>query len=88
MTPSHANIFIGSFEELLLLSSLESKKPLLRKRFIDDIFLILSNGEKSIMEFINLLNSFHPTIKLEASYSTKEISILDTIVYLNNDSNL
>ena len=40
---------------------------------------------KNLLEFIELLNSFHPTIKFYISYSNHKINFLDTIIYLDDD---
>ena len=44
------------------------KKPMIRRRYIDDIFFIWEHGEESLEKFLNKLNSFHPTIKFTAEY--------------------
>ena len=49
----------GSFLKFLA----SDEKPLIWIRYIDDIFLIWTHGEGKFIEFINKLNSFHPTIK-------------------------
>ena len=56
MAHSYANIFMGYLKQSFLLSLPEDKKPFLWKRFIDDIFLIRIHGEKSLLQFIELLN--------------------------------
>ena len=40
---------------------------------------------KNLLEFIELLNSFHPTIKFYISYSNHQINFLDIIIYLDDD---
>ena len=44
------------------------KKPNVWWRYIDDIFFIWEHVEESLKEFINEINSFHPTIKFTADW--------------------
>ncbi len=88
MAPSFANIFIGALEKSLLSSAPRHLTPLLWKRFIDDIFLIWTHGEESFQTFIKHLNSVHPTIKFEITYSTKQVNFLDTTVYITPQNTL
>jgi hypothetical protein len=61
MAPSYANSFMGDLEERLLLSSL--KQPLSWFRFIDDVDMKWTHGDKEIDEFLEHANSIHPSIK-------------------------
>ena len=88
MAPSFANIFMGALEQTLLSSSPKHLIPLLWKRFIDDIFLIWTHGEESFRSFIQHLDSFHPTIKLEVTHSTQSVNFLDTTVYITPQNTL
>ena len=56
-------------------------KPLTRKRYIDDVFSLWNINKEEINSFIELANSYHPTIKFTAEISDKEITFLDTYVY-------
>ena len=38
----------------------------------------------SLKEFINEINSFHPTIKFTADWSKEKVNVLDVEVTLNN----
>ena len=40
--------------------------------------------EVSLKEFINEINSFHPTIKFTADWSKEKVNVLDVEVTLNN----
>ena len=40
--------------------------------------------EVSLKEFINEINSFHPTIKFTADWSKEKVNFLDVEVTLNN----
>ena len=54
------------------------------RRYIDDIFFIWEHGEDSLKQFIETLNTCHPTIKFTAEWSKEEISFLDVNVRLRN----
>ena len=53
------------------------KKPMIRWRYIDDIFWGEEDGEKSLKKFLNKLNSFHSIIRFTAEYSKETINFLD-----------
>ena len=52
--------------------------------FIDDIFFIWEYDEESLNEFINEINSFHPTIKFTADWSKEKVNFLDVEVTFKN----
>ena len=60
MAPSYANLFMGRFEQHAIANALH--KPLIWWRFIDDIFLIWTEGEEHLKHFISHLSSIHPYI--------------------------
>ena len=60
---------------------LSSNKPLVWKRYIDDIFSLWNIDKKDIGSFIELVNNHHPTIKFTAEISDTEITVLDTCVH-------
>ena len=55
------------------ISSKVKNKPSVWWRYIDDIFFIWKHGEESLKEFINEINSFHPTIKFTADWSKEKV---------------
>ena len=55
-------------------------KPLIWKRYIDDISLWTTNRDR-IEHFIEQANNRHPTIKFTAEISDKETTFLDTYIY-------
>ena len=71
-------LFMGYFEDKILNSLVE--KPLVWWRYIDDIFMIWQHGEEALKEFLKILNSCHPTIKLTAEYSLNKVHFLDVEV--------
>ncbi len=52
-------------------------------RFLDDIFMIWTHGIEKFNAFLESMNSHHPSIKLEATYSDKQINFLDTTLFKN-----
>ena len=79
----YALLFIAALEEMIL--SKLKKKPSVWWRHIDDVFFIWAHGEKSLKEFINEINSFHPTIKFTADWSKEKVNFIDVEVTLKND---
>jgi hypothetical protein len=73
MAPSYANIFMGDLEEQLLLSSL--KQPLSWFRFIDDVDMKWTHGDKELDEFLEHANSIHPSINFSL-YSRRSFLLI------------
>ena len=82
--PAHANMFMAYFEEKFMCPLIDAK-TVLYLRFIDDIFMIWTNSEKDLVEFLNELNTKHTSIKFEFKYSRQQIEFLDTLVYIDNN---
>ena len=53
-------------------------------RYIDDIFFVWKGTEAQLKEFLEVINTVHPTIKFDAKFSRKKIDFLDTTVKLQN----
>ena len=83
LAPNYANLFMDRFETKALAGY--HLKPLTWLRFIDDIFIIWTHGQDSLLEFINYLNSLHPFIKLTHEFSHSSINFLDTTVKFNQE---
>ena len=79
MAVSFANIFMAAVETDIINSS--CFKPLIWKRYIDDVFSLWNRNKEEINSFIELANSYHPTIKFTAEILDTEIIFLDTCVY-------
>ena len=62
MAPSFANLFLGHFESNALLNS--PFKPHTWWQYIDDIFMIWTEGLENLNTFVTYLNNLHPTIKI------------------------
>ena len=78
--PPYAILFMADLEEKIVSAS--EKKPMIWWKYIDDIFFIWEHGEESLENFLNQLNSFHPTIKFTAEYSKETINFLDLNIRL------
>ena len=78
VAPNYANLFMDRFKTKALKGF--PLKPLTCKRFIDDIFMVWTQGEESLKTFIDYLNSLHETIKFTHEMSYSQIVFLDTTV--------
>ena len=79
MAVAFSVIFMAHIETTLLKDS--PIKPLIWKRFIDDIFSVWTLSESDISTFVNFANNFHSTIKFTCEISPQSITFLDTTVY-------
>ena len=86
VAPNYANLFMDRFENKALDNY--PLKPLIWKRFIDDIFLIWTHGEESLNQFVDYLNSLYPTIKFTTKISKESINFLNTTVKRNSNGEL
>ena len=73
--PPYANIFMSKID--ILLSELaknmtqDGSDPIrLFKRFLDDIFMIWKGSFEELQNFLNNINSLHPTIKFTAEFTS------------------
>ena len=82
MAVAFANIFMGKVEIALLNRS--AFKPLVWKRYIDDIFSLWDISREELQQFIEQADNHHPTIKFTAEISETEFTFLDTVVYKGN----
>jgi len=86
VAPSFANIFMADFENKWVYNY--KPKPLIWLRYIDDIFMIWNEGQKSLQDFLTHLNSCHRTIKFTSEISEKEVNFLDTTVKIDEHRKL
>ena len=82
MAPSYAILFMAALEEKILEKA--KVKPQIWWRYIDDIFFIWEDGEETLKEFLDYLNSCHPSIKFTAEYSVEKVNFLDVQVIKDN----
>ena len=85
MAPPYANLFIGKEECTIILTFLHI--IYFCKRFIDDIFILLSSHSQlnSLMTFMNTIS---PTIKYTFTYSKQTVTFLDVKIYLSETRKL
>ena len=79
MAVAFANIFMAKIEKGIVSKSII--KPLLSKRYIDDVFCLWDTNKDNIKEFVTRANHYHDTIIFTAEISDSEIAFLDTKVY-------
>ena len=75
----HVPSWITLYIEREFLKS-EQIQPWTWFRYIDDIFFIWIASEKELDEFLNRLNSFHPTLRFTHERSRESLNFLDVIV--------
>ena len=80
VAPPLAITFMHTLESVFLGSS--RAQPSLYLRYIDDVFGVWQHGLPSLLEYFELLNSVHPSIKftLEHTADTGTLSFLDTLI--------
>ena len=78
----YAIIFMADLEERILKDI--KLKPHIWWRYINDIFFIWEHGEDSLKQFIETLNTCHPTVKFTVEWSKEETNFLDVNVRLRN----
>lgn len=87
MAPSYANLFMAKFEQAIQNAPF---KPFVWWRYIDDIFMVWTEGQDNLETFINYLNSIHPTIKFihefSTSYSLLRSSFSRSLMYKSNSA--
>ncbi len=79
MAPAYANLFMAELEERLLDNY--HIKPVIWKRYIDDVLCVWPDTEQELEKFMNYLNSSHDTIKFTYEHSKDSIDFLDTTIY-------
>ena len=86
MASSYANLFLGYFEA----NALENApfQPHTWLRYIDDIFMIWTEGPDNLKIFIDYLNNIHSTIKFTSSHSSTNVPFLDVSVSLTNEGSI
>ena len=79
MASAYANIFMEELEEKLLENY--PTKPILWKRYIDDVLCIWPGKQEDLDTFIQYLNRSHPTIKFTYESSPTSVDFLDITIY-------
>ncbi len=79
MAPAYANLFMAELEEQLLRPY--PIQPITWRRYIDDVLCIWPGSETELTDFINYINSKHPSIKFTYEHSHNTIDFLDLTIY-------
>ena len=79
---TYANLFMGVLEQQMLSSY--KYKPSAYFRFIDDIFMIWTEGEETLNEFLTHCKNQNKHIQFEQTISKNSIPFLDVFVILEN----
>ena len=79
MAPQYANLFMDVLEREFMTS--QPLKPMVWRRYIDDVFMIWQHGEDELEDYMNKLNNFRPTIKFTYTKSTSSVEFLDCLIY-------
>ena len=83
--PSYANIYMSIWEQTAL--EICPLKPTHYFRFLDDIFGIWEHSAEEFLEFINILNTHHQSIKIKYVSSRDKIDFLDVTAYKGPEFN-
>ena len=78
---SYANLFMAHWET----TAMDQCRllPTFWKRYQDDIVGVWPHGEQELLTFFEVLNTFHPNIKLSLSYG-EEVNFLDLTLRIRN----
>ena len=82
MAPTFANLFMADVEEdLLRRASTGFPRPLLWMCYIDDIFLLWPGSPQQLCDFVDFLNTWHPTVNFTLKYNMHSIDFMDMNIY-------
>ena len=81
--PTLANFFMANLETKLI-NKLQTSKPKLYLRYVNDIFAIFDNQE-ACSSFFRQLNAQHPDIKFTVEQSTTTLSFLDVEIKVTDN---
>jgi hypothetical protein len=78
-SPTIANIYMSVFMQNFLAT--QEHKPLLIKRYIDDIVLVWPHSKDQLTNFLTALNNFHSSLHFTFNFSQTSIDFLDLTIY-------
>lgn len=78
-SPAYANIFMAEWEEGALAKC--PLKPLVYKRFLDDIFIVWTHGLTEFQNFFQTLQTHHESISLKFEVDQEKVNFLDTTIF-------
>lgn len=77
--PSYANIYMASWERTAFPKC--RFLPELYFRYLDDLWGLWSYGVAAFEEFVQILNTHHPSIKVTSNVQLEQLEFLDTEVF-------
>lgn len=77
--PAYANIFMANWEREVFLKC--KVKPAYYLRYLDDIWGIWTGSKREFEEFVEILNSHDPSIRLKTEICAQSIDFLDVTVF-------
>ena len=75
VAPTYACLFMSWLETEVILKTWTGRKPLMYRRFIDDIFFVWDGPVSELEEFLTHMNSTHSHIKFTSTYNTETRSV-------------
>ena len=77
MAPHYANLFMDNFEQNLLrnYSQKTGSSPLVRFRFIDDIFFIWTGNKDSLDHFISFTQNYSKSKNMKSKFEIRNSSL-------------
>lgn len=78
-SPAYADIYMAEWERSAFAKC--TTLPIVYLRYLDDIFGLWADTEESFVEFVSVLNSHHPQIKLKCNLQKTKVEFLDTEVF-------
>ncbi|XP_078525166.1 uncharacterized protein LOC144798270 [Lissotriton helveticus] len=87
VAPSIANIYMSAFEDRFIDNEVAPFFESIShwSRYIDDIFFIWTNGNDSLLEFLEWINLTDENLHFTAQHSTSQVEFLDLLIRENNN---
>ena len=86
LAPLFSEIFMDNFERTILSSSNPHTQYIhYWHRYVDDVLCMWIGQPSQLHNFLNFLNSHHPSIKFTMEIGDKQINFLDLSISLNNN---
>ena len=81
MGPSYACLFVGHIEEQML-TQYQGVRPLMYRRYIDDIFGAFTGTCDDVAKFTEFADAFHPALRFTSNVSQHSVTFLDMHVQI------
>ena len=81
MGPSYACLFVGHIEEQML-TQYQGVRPLMYRRYIDDIFGAFTGTCDDVAKFTEFADAFHPALRFTSNVSQHSVTFLDVRVQI------